>query len=104
MTPSEADICYRPPTQLDMMTMCVRQAKPKGLAVSTMMQDNVQTMRNMVHSVQETQREKANRARKAHAFQRGDKGMISTKDMPCRRRIRERRVWAHSTTAERSST
>jgi hypothetical protein len=87
MTPFEADLSYTPGTPLDMMTG-VRQAKPghgeEALSFVTTMQDNLRKMREVLGTVQETQREEleANKSRQAHTFQTGDKVMISTKNMP----------------------
>jgi hypothetical protein len=85
MTPFEADLSYRPRTPLDMMTG-VRQAKPghgeEAVSFVTTMQDNLRKMREVLRTVQETQREEANKSRQAHTFQTGDKVMISTKNMP----------------------
>jgi hypothetical protein len=86
MTPFEADLCYTPRTPLDMMTGGVRQAKPgrgeEAVSFVTTMQDNLRKMRDVLRTVQETQREQANKSRQAHTFQPGDKVMISTKNMP----------------------
>jgi hypothetical protein len=86
MTPFEADLCYTPRTPLDMMTSGVRQAKPghgeEAVSFVTTMQDNLRKMRAVLLTVQETQREQANKTRQAHTFQPGDKVMISTKNMP----------------------
>ncbi|KAA8906887.1 hypothetical protein FN846DRAFT_906757 [Sphaerosporella brunnea] len=46
------------------------------------MQDNLRKMRDLLRTVQDTQREQANKSRQAHTFQPGDKVMISTKNMP----------------------